>query len=352
MPYMDFYQDIKAKKLKPLYLFYGPETFLIESMLIHAKTLLIDASTEAFNYQIENAETLSADEIIQKMETMPLLSDRRLIIFKNASFFSKKSFFSPDGEAQLKAVMQSPSTSTVAIFVTTTLDKRLKWHDYISKQGKVIHFDRLDEPEFRRWVTQRLSKNNVESDERSKRYLIDRLAYLDYRAEISLQDIDRQLEILVSLCAELGKLTQQAIDQVIPQNVEADSFKLIDAIFDQKPARALMLLGVLRNTREPELLILGNLYKTLTLMHTVKLLADMGYSESAIAKRLALNSFRVKKLYQHSKGYESRQLADYITDMAQLDRSMKTGRINSWLATEEMIIALSLKRRLLLRTVG
>jgi DNA polymerase-3 subunit delta len=347
MPYTDFYQDIKSNALKPLYLFYGPETFLIDSMLAHAKGLLIDSSTEAFNYQVENAEVLTAEEIIQKMETMPLMSERRLIIFKNATFFSKKSIFTPSGDEALKAVFQSPSPSTVAIFVAPSLDKRFKWQDYVAKKGRVVHFERLDETEFRKWISQRLAKNKIDSDERSKRYLIDRLGYLEYRAEITLQEIDQQLETLVSLSAEAGKLTQHAIDQVIPQNVEADMFKLIDAVFDQKIARALMLLGELRSSGEPEMMILGNLYKTLTLMHTVKLLSQMGYSEAAVAKRLGMNSFRVRKLYQHAKGYEAVALANYIVDMADLDRRMKTGRINFWLATEQMLIALALKRPML-----
>jgi hypothetical protein len=33
--------------------------------------------------------------------------------------------------------------------------------------------------------------------------------------------------------------------------------------------------------------------------------------------------------------------------MADLDRRMKTGRINFWLATEQMLIALALKRPIL-----
>jgi DNA polymerase-3 subunit delta len=347
LAYKEFYDDLKAEKLKPLYLFYGPESFLMDSMLAHAKNALIDPASEAFNYQVENADQLGAEEIVQKMETLPFLSERRLVIFKNAQFFVKKAPFTPEGEASLKACFENPPLSTVAIFLCSgNPDKRLKWMERIQKQGRSVSFDRLDEPEFKRWINQRLKKGSIETDDRTRQFLIDRLAYLEYRAEISLQEIDQHLEVLIALCTSGGRLTREAIEQVVPQNLEADSLKMVDAVFAQNLPKSLAMLESLRSQGESEIMMLGSLYKSLTQMHLIRMLSEMGYSEAAISKRLGMHAFRVRILLKHSRSYDLGLLSGYIREAAQMDHGMKMGRINALLAFEMLLTAISVRRPL------
>lgn len=347
MAYKDFYEDLKQQRIKPLYLFWGPETFLMESMLVHAKKQLIDPAAEAFNYQAENCELLSAEEMVEKMETLPFLSERRLVVFKNAGFFAKKPNFSASGEKALKALLENPPLSTVAIFICDTQpDKRLKWSERLEQHGRVVAFDRLDEQEFKKWIAQRLKKGGIESDERTRQALADRLAYLEYRAQISLQEIDQQLEVLIALCSERGQLTREAIEKVVPQNLEASSFKAVDAAIAQDLPRALAMLDALRSEGESEVMLLGVLYRTLTQLHLIRLMSETGYSEAAIAKRLNLNPFRAKLLAKQARTVDLQLLHGYILEAASLDHRLKTGRANAWIALESLLTAMSVRRPL------
>ncbi len=347
MAYKEFYDDLKSNALKPLYLFWGPETFLMDSMLTHAKKILVDPATEPFNFQVENADQLSAEEMVEKMETLPFLSDRRLIIFKNAGFFAKKATFTAAGEAALKTCFDNPSSSTVAIFICEpSPDKRLKWSERLGKYGRVVSFERLDETEFRKWIAQRLKKGGIDADDRTRQFLVERLAYLEYRAEISLQEIDQHLEVLISLCAENGQLTRDAIIKVVPQNLEASSFKLVDAAVAQDLPRALAMLESLRSDGESEIMLLGTLYKALTQMHLIRLMSDTGYSEADIAKRMSLHAYRAKIMARQARSFETTLLSGYIIEAARLDHWIKTGRINAWIAFEALLTSISVRRPL------
>jgi len=347
LAYKEFYDDLKSYALKPLYLFWGPETFLMDSMLTHTKKTLVDPAAEPFNFQVENADQLSAEEMVEKMETLPFLSERRLIIFKNAGFFAKKPAFTAAGEGLLKTCFDNPSSSTVAIFICEAApDKRLKWSERLGKHGRVVSFERLDESEFRKWIAQRLKKGGVESDDRTRQYLVERLAYLEYRAEISLQEIDQHLEVLISLCAEKGQLTKDAIVKVVPQNLEASSFKLVDAAIAQDLPRALAMLESLRSDGESEVMLLGTLYKALTQMHLIRLMTNTGYSEADIAKRMSLHAYRAKIMAKQARSFDVDLLSGYIIEAARLDHWIKTGRINAWIAFEALLTSISVRRPL------
>lgn len=347
LAYKEFYDDYKNNALKPLYLFWGPETFLMDSMLAHAKKSLIDEATEPFNYQVENADQLSAEAMVEKMETLPFLSERRLIVFKNAGFFAKKAAFSPTGEAALKACFENPPLSTVAIFICGPKpDNRLKWSERLGKSGRVVSFDRLDAAEFNKWIAQRLKRSGIDSDDRTRQFLVDRLAYLDYRAEVSLQEIDKHLEVLISLCAGKGTLAKADILKIVPQNLEASSFKLVDAAVAQDLPKALAMVEFLRSEGESEVLILGTLYKALTQLHLVRLMSDTGYSDADIAKRLSMHSYRAKLLAKQARSIDTALLSDYIIEAARLDHWIKTGRANAWISLDTMLTAISVRRPL------
>ena len=53
--------DLRAGQLGPLYLFYGPESYLREHYLALARKKLTDGPAEAFNYHRFNAENLTMD---------------------------------------------------------------------------------------------------------------------------------------------------------------------------------------------------------------------------------------------------------------------------------------------------
>ena len=63
------------EQLGPLYLFYGPESYLREHYLALARKKLTDGPAESFNYHRFNAENLTMDALQNAIEAMPMLAE-------------------------------------------------------------------------------------------------------------------------------------------------------------------------------------------------------------------------------------------------------------------------------------
>ncbi|MFQ6039966.1 MAG: hypothetical protein ACE5PV_03845, partial [Candidatus Poribacteria bacterium] len=83
-------KEINSGKIYPLYLLCGEEYFLIENTLTQMLNILVHRDTRDFNLEIYNGLEISVDEIITSAETYPVMSERRVIVVKEPTFFSSK----------------------------------------------------------------------------------------------------------------------------------------------------------------------------------------------------------------------------------------------------------------------
>ena len=52
MSYKDFHEDIQQNRLKPIYLFYGPERLMIDRMIEQCKNRCLGEMTMDFNFVV------------------------------------------------------------------------------------------------------------------------------------------------------------------------------------------------------------------------------------------------------------------------------------------------------------
>ena len=74
------------------------------------------------------------------------------------------------------------------------------------------------------------------------------------------------------------------------------------------------------------------------IMYQCKELLKKGLSEKDIATTLKIHPYRVKLAIQNSRKYSSELLLQYISDLADMDISIKTGQIDKALALELFIL--------------
>jgi DNA polymerase-3 subunit delta len=89
-------KEIKDGKIYPVYLLCGEEYFLIEDTLTQMLNILVPKDTRDFNLEIYNGLEISVEEIITSAETYPVMSERRVIVVKEPTFFSSKGLSNVD----------------------------------------------------------------------------------------------------------------------------------------------------------------------------------------------------------------------------------------------------------------
>ncbi|HZD59702.1 MAG TPA: DNA polymerase III subunit delta, partial [Anaerolineae bacterium] len=78
----------KQKPLKPIYLIHG-DGKMIEDALVRLKKRISNQVDLDFNFDQFNGSRVSAAEIIQAANTLPFMSEKRLVIVKEADKLPK-----------------------------------------------------------------------------------------------------------------------------------------------------------------------------------------------------------------------------------------------------------------------
>ena len=157
--YSTLKKQIKGNDIKSIYLFYGPE----ESWKIYLNSIeekILDKNTLAFN-KIILEDKISVSKIIDNCDTLPVFSERKLVIVKNSEFFkgskdSKRDNKNKEEKDEVKMENKTKKSKsnvdtileyiknfpsyTCLLFYEDEIDKRLKLTKEIGKQGLIVEF--------------------------------------------------------------------------------------------------------------------------------------------------------------------------------------------------------------------
>jgi DNA polymerase-3 subunit delta len=77
-------------EIHPLYLFYGPEDFLIEQDIQSLLEQTLSLKERGLNLHLFDGETSHPQEIIQTARTLPMFSRYRFVLVKEADHLAEK----------------------------------------------------------------------------------------------------------------------------------------------------------------------------------------------------------------------------------------------------------------------
>ena len=82
MRYQDLMVKLKRKDVASVYLFSGEETYLKEEVVEKIDKILLNPEYKDFNYDLLYADETDAQTIINRVASLPVLSEKRLVIVK------------------------------------------------------------------------------------------------------------------------------------------------------------------------------------------------------------------------------------------------------------------------------
>lgn len=123
-------EEIKTGQLKQVYLLCGEEAYLRSQYKDRLKTALLDGG-DPMNLHYFEGKGIQPGEVIDLAETMPFLSERRVLVLENSEFFKH-------GGEQLAEYLASPAQTAFFVFVEPAADKRSKLYKAVQAKGRVI----------------------------------------------------------------------------------------------------------------------------------------------------------------------------------------------------------------------
>lgn len=311
-----------------IYILYGTINYLINKEI---SKIIEDNNIDEVNINKYDLTNTYLTDIINDASSMSLFDDKKVIIVNNSYIFTgtTKKALEQDSTI-LENYLNNINDNTILIFIVNNdkLDERKKITKLVKKIGTVKEFNNIDNISL---VKELFSDYNISTD--NIKYLLERVG-----------------DDTTLLATEIGKIkiykdkdkniTKDDITNLISKSLEVNNFKLIDAIINKNKNEAIMLYQDRIKLNEEPIAIIIALANQIRIMYQVKELYLNGYTENNIASILKIHPYRVKLANQNSKKYDSDILLNYLKQLANLDISIKTGKIDKQLGLELFILAL------------
>jgi len=343
MGFETFDKDIK-NGLKPLYLFYGQERYLIDQFIDKMIHTYVPESYRDFNLVVFDGEKTTVDEIIDACETVPFFNENKIVLVKNTTFFrSKKANLTPGGEDRLLEYFKEPLKSTNLFFISNqSIDKRKKICKDLQKEGRLIEFGKLNRDIFTKWVHKKIKSYKKDLERTTMNYLIDRMAYLGKHDSKTLLDVDNELRMICSSLIDRHQVEKGDIDKFVKKPLDADIFMMVDAVGQKRAEKAILIMHELLKRGEPIQVVFTMICRQFRLLKKIKMLTTEGYNQATISKLLGVHPYAVKNISSQVHKFDDKVLTQILEKCSSIDYRMKSTAIDSTLAIETLIIECSL----------
>lgn len=339
----EVFDDIK-NGLKPVYLFYGQERYLIDQFIDQMIDKYVPESYRDFNLVMFDGEKASADEIIDACETVPFFNEVKIIVVKNATFFrSKKAGLTDASEQRLLDYFNQPLESSKLFFISNqAVDKRKKVSKDIKKHGRLIEFGKLESNIFLKWMHKKIKSYGKDIERGTLSYLVDRMAYLDKQSSKNLLDVDNELRMICSSMIDRKIVEKDDINKYVKKPLDSDIFHMVDAVGQKNAETAIMIMHELLKKGEPIQIIFSMICRQFRMLKKIKMLVDEGYNQATIAKLLGAHPYAVKNIMRQIHRFDNKTLTLILSKCSDLDYKMKSSAIDSVLSIETLVIECSL----------
>ena len=326
----DLKNDFKTNQFKPVYLLYGDEPYLIRYYAsLFTERLLADAM---MNRDIFEGKDFEIGAVMDAAETLPFLSERRLVYIKDSGLVAtgRKN----DTESLAKYLPQIPE-STILIFVENTIDKRNRIYKQIASQGRAVECTIPGEAELIRWIGNVFKKKGKQIDSQTARLF---LATVPKGMDALYAEADK----LSNFVGGRTAISPEDIQAVCTKSLEARIFDLVGFLCTRQTEKALIQYHNMLVAKEQPLMILTMMARQFRMVLQCKAAAEKRIAAQQIAQTLGMRDFVVKECLKQAQNFTSAQLHEALYDCQDTDIRIKTGRIDGELGVELLLVRYSI----------
>ncbi|MDI6617402.1 MAG: DNA polymerase III subunit delta [Clostridiales bacterium] len=337
--YRSLLSDLDRGRFKNVYLFFGPETFLINDAVKRFIDKFVSNDFKNLNFIRLNYNSIDFNDIVNACETLPFMDKKKIVVVDDCSFFKssrtdKDTASDKHSPGISKYIPGLPDTTILILIAGAEVDKRLKAYSAVKKIGDIVEFSPLKGQEMAMWIEGRLKSQGKKISGADAFYFSERV--LD-----SLFDAENEIQKMCAYVGERIQITRDDIDALVPKSLEANVFQLVDSISEKNTGKALYLFNELLLDSEPIPLILAMIIRQYRLLLHTKLLSAKKLSSQEIANRLSVRFFVCSKLQKIIKKYTESDIQKRLYRCLDTDAAIKSGKADQRIAIETLIVEFS-----------
>jgi DNA polymerase-3 subunit delta len=326
------YEDIliltKQEKIYPVYLFYGNENYLKEDISKKLRNRLIDSAYRELNYKVFYSEKLSISEVINDLETLPMMSKHKLLVIKEAEKINK------NDETKLidyfnRLSLKNIFSTLIIIYKESRPNKELI--KAIKRVGVEVNFNLTDKAKLALWIKSKFRQSN-------KKITQEAIFYLRSIVGSDLGRLFNEIEKIDIYTKNQKIIEKEDVMITIGGSEAVNIFKVLDSIGDKDIKNAIDGLVKLNQGNLHHLSIFAMIHRQIKLILQTKLLLTKGFNFKEVEKKLKLPYFVVEKIIKQSKKYTFKEICKSYELLNIADLEFKDSQKEPKIILEELVI--------------
>lgn len=285
------------KKIEPCYLIQGEDILLYDKALELIKKAT-NIQLEEFNFLSFDDESFNGDVVIDSCETLPMGSDKKLILLKNITKIPE------NFKKKLIDYLKKPVESTCLVI----FDFYNKFDFIISEK---VSAKRLDDRSLSEIISSELKNHGKTITSDACQQLIE--SCCNYYSLIK-NELDKLLA-----CDET-EITTKVVDSLVCKETEFTVFELTDALSKRNSDKAVSLLSLMEKDTKTFSLVLNHFRRLF-------FVSISGLSDKELSEILNVKEFAIVKARELSKNFTKLQLKNIYEMLNDVDFYIKNGQM-------------------------
>ncbi len=234
-------KNLNEDKFDKIYLLMGEETFFIKKIALFFESKFIEDAHKTFNQEILYGGESSVEQIIASCKSFPMMSDKKLILVKEAQDLD---VFKRNNEKKNELLISyirklNPYTTLIICLNNKTLDKRGKLFKTFNEFSCVLDSsskeNKIYDNQLPSWIRSEINKRNYSITD-------DALLLLTENIGNSLEKIDNALDkIFLNISSK--NITKDDIIKYTGINREYNLFEFQDSLIERNSLKCSKILN-------------------------------------------------------------------------------------------------------------
>ena len=273
-----------------------------------------------FNLDTFYADSVSALQVKEAIKTIPVASDKRMVIVKDISHFKQIN--------QLQSLIEKPISSCVLVFTDSKINQKMKFFKILSQTGAIVKCSALKDYQLVAWIQKIVSDQQKSIDTKACVFLLQRVGP-------SMLDLHNEITKLMQYIGESPSITVEDIKRVVSQQHTESVFDLVNALGSPK---SLVLLKSLIYQGQSEILILTMLARQIRILILIKEAQLENLSSTQTCQRAGISSYFLNSYIHQSQFWNSTQLYGFHTLLLKTDQLLKSTSVSKSLLMENCLL--------------
>lgn len=329
-------EEINKGSIDNSYVFCGLDEILIKESIDMIIDNVLDDDFKELNLVKIDGNNADYDEILNACETLPFMSERKVVYIYRASFLRDGSDKAQEKVyKQVSEYLKNPPNHCVIITYCLLDNKR----DRINKQKKVMALDkkctvvnaeRLKGDKLYKKVNSLFEMNGKKINKVELKLFCDTV-------ENNMDIIKHEVDKLVNY-TDGREIKKEDIKKMLPPSSEDDVFDLVDFISQKKPEKAIELMNELLNKGDNIMVILSLISGQFNKLYKARLALETRKTKDQLAVELKLPPFICEKLMAQSRKFSLISIEKCIQLCVKTEKTIKSTAIDKNTELELLII--------------